>query len=455
MLKVRPALQYNKGRSKPWFGAGLVNCFAERSAGDQDDQFAIMATPGLVEWANIGTGPIRGAHEMAGVLYVVSGTSLYSVASDGTPTLLGLIGGTAPVRMADNGRELCIAARPVGYVYSDSTLSRLEGFGVDWPVSDVAFLDQYIIWTIDGTARFFISGLGNATAYDASDIATAEGAPDNIIGMIVDHRELQFFGTSTVEIFYDSGASAFPFERQGNAFIERGCFDRDSIVKIDNSVNFMGDDRIIYRLNGYQPVRISTHAIEYQLRNATYARGFTYDQEGHKFYCLTTDVGTFLFDQATELWHKRQSVGVSTWRVNGAVRCYGKMLLTSWFDGKIFIPSLDVHDEDGDRIEVEVYLPSIEGARNRNIMHAFEVMCETGVGNDDVEDPQIMLRYSDDGGRRWSNEMWRSLGLSGDYRRRAIWRKLGQFRQRDMHLRMTDPARAFVLSYYAEISSGV
>lgn len=451
MLKLKPAVQYSEGRSKPWSGAKLVNCFAEAAEGDKRDQFALMATPGLEVWATVGSGPIRGAHVMAGTLYVVSGGLLYSVDSNGTETSVGSIGGSGLVRMADNGTQLCVVAGTTGYILSAGSITTLSDHGITWPVSDVSFIDSYILWTRDDTGQFFISGLADATSYDPADIATAEGYPDNIIGMMIDHREVQFYGTDTVEIFYNSGVAAFPFERQGNAFIERGCFDRDSIVKIDNSVNFVGNDRIVYRLAGYQPVRISTHAIEYQLRDVTYARGFTYDQEGHKFYCLDTDNGTFVFDQATGLWHQRQSWDMTGWRVNGAVRCYNRMILTSGTDGKLYLPSLELYEEDGETIAVDIYLPTIEGQRQRMTMHAFEVLCETGVGNADITDPQIMLRYSDDGGRNWSNEMWRSMGLVGDYRRRSIWRKLGQFRQRQMHLRITDPARTFVMSYHATV----
>jgi hypothetical protein len=80
------------------------------------------------------------------------------------------------------------------------------------------------------------------------------------------------------------------------------------------------------------------------------------------------------------------------------------------------------------------------------------VVCETGVGNAAVAEPQIMLQYSDDGGHRWSNEMWRSMGAIGLYRTRAVWRRLGQFRNRQMKLRITDAARKLVIAYYADIT---
>jgi len=40
-------------------------------------------------------------------------------------------------------------------------------------------------------------------------------------------------------------------------------------------------------------------------------------------------------------------------------------------------------------------------------------------------DPQVMLRWSDDGGHTWSNEHWRSMGQLGRSETRVIWRRLG------------------------------
>lgn len=447
MLALKPALQSSQGRSKAWSGALLTNCYAERADGDKRADFAVMATPGLTEWADVGAGPIRGRHVVGGVLYVVSATVLYSVDSAGNETSIGTIAGTGPVRMASNYTQLCIAANGTGYVYSGGSLSTPLSFSV----SDVLYADGYIVWQVQDSEQFFISALDNALSYDAADITSVEGFPDNLVGMVNDHRELQCYSERSVEIYYNSGALAFPFERQGNAFIERGCFDRDSIVKLDNSVTFMGEDRVIYTLVGYQPQRISTHWVEHELRAATYARAWTYTQEGHKFYVIEHDGGTLVFDFSTGAWHKRASWDSSFWRCNGSIEAYDRLLLSDRTNGKLYIPSLDVHTEDGETIAMEIQLPTIEAGRERATMYAFEVVCETGVGNSDATDPQIMLTYSDDNGYRWSNEMWRSLGQVGEYRTRAIWRKLGQFRQRQMKLRITDAVRRLVISYHADI----
>jgi hypothetical protein len=376
MTPLKPALQSSQGRSRDWSGATLLNCFAEKADGDKRADFAVMATPGLTLWGSTGGGAIRGRQVVGGVLYVVSGNGLFSLSNTGEATLLGTIGGDGPVRMAGNYTEVCIAAGGVGYVWSGGDLHT----PVPFDVSDVLYADGFMIWIIEDSEQFIISSLDDALTYDAADIASVEGFPDNIVGAINDHRDIQFFGGVSTEIYYNSGDAAFPFERQGNAFIERGCLDGDSIVKLDNTVYFVGDDRIVYALNGYTPQRVSTHAIEYHLHAATYARAFTYSQEGHKFYCLEVDAGTFVFDVATGAWHQRQSWGMDHWRVGGAVQAYGLTLLTDRGTGNLYLADMDVFTENGDPIAFEITLPTIEAGRERKTMNAFEVVCETGVG---------------------------------------------------------------------------
>ena len=447
MQQLKPALQFSQGRSYNWSGAELVNCFAEKADGDKREDFAVWPTPGLTLWGNVGTGPIRGSVTCGGMLYVVSGGGLYSVATNGVGAFLAYVPGFEPVSIAANYSEVCIASGGVGYVWSGGAIHT----PVPFSVSRVLYADGYMLWVVQDSEQFCISSLDDALTYDASDIASVEGAPDNILAAINDHREIHFYGTTTTEIFYNSGAAAFPFERQGNAFIERGILDANSAVKMDNTVYFVGNDRIVYALNGYQPQRVSTHAIEYYLRDTTYARAFTYSQEGHKFYCLEVEAGTFVFDVATGAWHRRQSWQSDWWRCNGSVEAYGLTLLTSRNDGAIYIPSMEVFDESGQPIAFEITLPTLEYGRERVSMHAFEMTIETGPGNAAAPDPQAMLTYSDDGGHLWSNEMWRSMGAIGEYRRRVIWRKLGQFRTRQMRVRITDAVRRLVISWWADI----
>jgi hypothetical protein len=62
--------------------------------------------------------------------------------------------------------------------------------------------------------------------------------------------------------------------------------------------------------------------------------------------------------------------------------------------------------------------------------------------------PQVMLRWSDDGGHTWSNEHWTSIGLIGNYGYRAFWRRLGmtlKTRDRVYEVSGTDPVKIAIM----------
>jgi hypothetical protein len=445
--RLKPALESSKGRSGPWAGSRLINAFAEQSNGDNAELFMVQAIPGLQTFSNIGALPIRGAHTMGTTPFAVVGSGFYSIASNGTATLLGTIPGVNPVRIVDNGTQLAIQADTTGFVWSAGILST----PVNLPsVTDVAFIDGYFIWCVANSDQFVISALGDGTLYDPLDVATVEGAPDALVGVVNDHRELLFLGTATTEIWFDSGAADFPFERQGNAFIERGCIDRDSAVKLDNSTFFVGDDRTVYRMDGYTPLRISTYAVERTLDDAQWFRAFTYTEEGHKFYVLNTDLGSWAYDIIGQ-WHERDSFEIGYYRVGCSVDAYGKTFLGSNQTGKLYSFDLDINDEDGDPMPVTIQLPAIGDGVNKQTLYSFEIFMETGVGDLTTTDPQAILVYSRDGGRNWSSELWRPLGTQGSFQTRAVWRPNVDFRQLQLKIILPDKVRRCALAYHADI----
>ena len=63
-------------------------------------------------------------------------------------------------------------------------------------------------------------------------------------------------------------------------------------------------------------------------------------------------------------------------------------------------------------------------------------------------DPQVMLRWSDDGGHTWSNEHWKSMGRIGETGTRVFWRRLGmtlKLRDRVYEISGTDPVRITIV----------
>jgi hypothetical protein len=126
-------------------------------------------------------------------------------------------------------------------------------------------------------------------------------------------------------------------------------------------------------------------------------------------------------------------------------------------------------------------LPTGTNNFKRTVQHSLQLNCETGVGLpgvtevpgrvylsplvvsgslgivdqieiiiavDDFVQPQVMLRWSDDGGHTWSNEHWSPLGKIGAYGQRTFWRRLGmtlKLRDRVYELSGTDPNKIAIM----------
>jgi hypothetical protein len=95
-------------------------------------------------------------------------------------------------------------------------------------------------------------------------------------------------------------------------------------------------------------------------------------------------------------------------------------------------------------------LPTGQNNLKRTAQHSLQLDCESGVGLNvgQGSDPQVMLRWSDDGGHTWSNEHWRSMGKIGVYQARVIWRRLGmtvKLRDRVYEASGTDPVKIAIM----------
>jgi hypothetical protein len=302
------------------------------------------------------------------------------------------------------------------------------------------------------------------------------------------------FGTDSVEVWYDSGAADFPLTRIQGAFNEIGCVAAFSVAKLDNGLFWLGTDArgqgIVYRANGYTGVRVSTHAIEWQIQqygNISDAVAYTYQQDGHAFYVLSFPTGnaTWVYDVSTQAWHERAGFNDGEFtrhRSNNQCNFGGTIIVGDYENGNIYQLDLETYADNG---QIQKWLRSwralMPGQNNfkRTSQHTLQLNAETGVGlngtmiaetiylqtesgfylltesNDFLicdnqtpvtqgSNPQVMLRWSDDAGHTWSNEHWAPMGRIGQYGSRTFWRRLGmtvKLRDRVYELSGTDPIK--------------
>ena len=450
----------------------LVNLFAEIVPDGGKTAAFFNRAPGLKFQQTIGTGPIRAlwAHQTNGSdFYVVSGTEFYKVTGlTATPTLLGTVTGTGPVSIADNGTQIFLACNPDGFIYNEVTNVFAQITDPDFTGAvTVAYLDGYFVYNEPNSQKVWVTQLLDGTSVDPLDFASAEGSPDGLVAINVDHREAWLFGTDSVEVWYDAGLADFPLTRIQGAFNELGCVAAFSVAKLDNGLFWLGTDArgqgIVYRNNGYTGIRVSTHAIEYaiaQYGDISDAVAYTYQQEGHSFYVLTFPSGnaTWVYDVSTQAWHERAgwntSLGQFTrHRSNCQCNFGGNTVVGDYENGNIYTLDLNVYADNGGIqkwLRSWRALPTGTNTLRRTAQHSLQLDCESGTGLNTGQgsDPEIMLRWSDDGGHTWSNEHLSKMGKIGQYYRRVFWRRLGmtmKLRDRVYEVSQTDPVKAVIV----------
>ena len=481
----------------------MVNLFPEAVPEGGKEAAFLQRAPGLKFLQAVGSGPIRGlwvAKANVEEFYVVSGVEVYKlISTTGTPALIGQVSGTGPVSIADNGTQVFFACNGPSYIYNIDT----NAFG---PITDpdfpgavtVGFLDGYFVFNEPNSQRVWVTALLDGYDINALDFASAEGSPDGLVAINVDHREAWLFGTNSVEVWYNAGLADFPLARIQGAFNELGLAAAYSVAKLDNTLFWLGrDDRgqgIVYRANGYNGQRVSTHAVEWQIQqysDISDAIAYTYQQDGHSFYVLTfpSANATWVYDVATQAWHERagwQNGRFTRHRSNCQCNFKGNIIVGDFENGNIYQFDLDVYADNG---QIQKWLRSWralgsgQNNLNRTTQHSLQLDAQAGhfmepvpveedvflitengmrltTQNDDIlitetpqtvyvnPEPQFMLRWSDDGGHTWSNEHWLGGGAVGQYGRRIIWRRLGmtlKLRDRVYEVSGTDPIKIAIM----------
>lgn len=506
-MRVSLPVATYKHRSTQASPTRLLNCFVEALPPDARSPYILTRAPGVkyltFTSTAIGDGPVQGMHAAHGNLYVISHGNLYRLtgALSGAGVLLGAVPSASGDYDMDSNETVLVVTTggPEAYYYDTSgpTFGQITDadFVAYGDVSEVEFLDNYLLFVKKDSGTFFGSDLGSATAFGALSFAEAEGFPDNIVGLKSDHRQLLVFGEKTIEVWENTGVSGFPFERVPNGFIQVGCLAGRTVSRLGSSVAWVADDFTVRVLEGLAATRISTHAIEQWLRTVTVSTGraSSYQYEGHTFYVLSFDEGTRVFDLLTGEWHERQSYGQDHWAWGFATQFdtpeYGSQILvgqTSYGDGPsgIFGSNVIGYLSPDYYFDAAPVTPETEALGQIQLMewtyqpvyaegqrafhHRLEMSFQVGVGLQNPDqtitqgaqtidlgfDPEVRLWSSDDGGMTWRALPSRKLGKIGTYCTRVVWHALGSSRLRVYRAAVSDPVRVTLIDTQLEVSGG-
>jgi hypothetical protein len=448
----------------------MVNLFPEQAPSDGKEPAMLTRAPGLVTYAGpISDTGVRGLYvSSTGRCYVVIDNYVLSVQGGLFFFLIGggnLLTTTGPVAMIDNGTQLLIVDGTYGYIVEFSTDTLTQITDPDFPngATIALYMDTYFIVNKPNTFTFQWSGQNDGNDWDPLDFASAEGSPDYITAGVVVNREIWWFGPYSKEVFYSSGTSAV-FERVAGGFTSQGCIAHKAITLADNTCYWLGSDNngssMIFRGRGYSSMRVSTHAIEWQMR--TYADlqecvAWSYQQDGHTFvvFQFATAEQTWVYDVSSGAWHERAGFDSTTgelnhWRATYHAFFEGKNLVGNNMRGQVMEISTVTYTDLGDP---QKFIRSWRQPNNEKKLQMFsklEIDCEMGVGlvSGQGSDPQLMLRYSNDGGNTWSPYRTAPIGKIGEYGNLSRFWDCGMARDRIWEISMTDPVPFAIVGAY-------
>ncbi len=363
-------------------------------------------------------------------------------------------------------------------VSTSQTVSSTTLYGLNFsqlPSSDGAFtggtnvdiVDNYFVYNRPDTQQF---GCSNALSpiSGSTNFSSKDGAPDDLVTLIVDHREIYLLGETSSEVWVDQGTSPFPFTRIPGTSTQHGIAAAFSVARLGNSFAYLAKNNRgtaqIVQMNGYIPQRISTHAVENSLNGQTIndAVAWTYQLEGHEVYVISfpTLQLTWCYDIATQMWHKwlyTNNLGqYERCRGNCAAVFQGYVLVGDYSNGKIYHLDRNVYTDDGQNVKRLRRAPHLTVDLQRQYFEELQLQFQPGVGlsTGQGDDPQAMLRWSNDGGSTWSSEHWTTIGKIGKYTNRAIWRRLGTARDRIFEVSVSDPVKAVIVSANLKMTAG-
>lgn len=422
------------------------------------------------------------------VLFAVFGSNLYII-RDGEPYEVynSLTNFNTPVHMCQTGgsHPHLIVVDGANVLAVDTTLGiedmRADCRTIQLPYrvnsdsqrivpTHCAYLYNYLIVNDSGTDAFYTSyqypfetetDLGqmdydlfmvNSTQYkDYGFITYSEWSPDVNTALISNGTLLYTFGPKSSQIFTYNSDVDMPFVSPTNCANMIGIKAPDSLAIVGDFVFYLGSSAIgengVYFWRGNQLQRCSTPDVERLIQGFNYpedAVGECWMENGHIFYALTfrNDDYTLVYDVLEQVWHRRSTKGANdnlhhAWRPRFAILHDGNILFG--VRDHIVKLSKSKFTEFDDRPIIRMRRSgAMMDSYNQFIVDGIKLICNTGDFKDANLVPQIMMRWSDNGGW-WSNQEIGLLGHQGEYGTQVDWFNLGICTVMNIEFSCSDP----------------
>lgn len=348
-----------------------INWYPEKT----DDGWVMQFTPGLQLFGTVtNNAACRGyLYSTNGELYSVHGTKLYKSFLDVfTVVEIGTVSASGRVEFAENLTQIMVLVNGTGYIITkatdaiaaiaDTTFTALSPVGLTCQ-------DGYFIVANSGTNEVHLSQVDDGTDWTPALNDGAVNSSDLLIACVSNGQFLFLFGTQTIETWYNTGNSGFPFEAVTGATVRFGLMDQSTIAQNGSRICFVasggGARASVWCFDGSSKEKISTPYIDSRIGAWASTIGSpanmfadAWADEGHEFYSITnkTSGETWVYDFTVGAWHARSTTSLNYFRgritnsFNDVVNNARRPVALDVANGKIYFVDPGYNSEDGTAI---------------------------------------------------------------------------------------------------------
>lgn len=421
---------------------------------------ALYPIPGVSLLSSNAGGAGRAHYYNNGREFAVIGTSFVEIDSGGNITVRGTVADDGlPATISGNigtTPQLFITSGGTGYYYVLSTNVLTAVASPPWSSATMGdMLDGYFLCLDATTSKLFVSNLLDGATWQTTQFAQRSLASDNWVAMKVQGRYIWLLGDRTAELWYDAGTSPFPLAPYPSGLVQHGCGAPWSVRACAASLCWLEQTKDggwkAVSAAGFTPDEISSVSMS-ELWNSytdpSDAVGDSFTDLGHSFYVVTfpgQDI-TFAYDFTSQTWTQLSyydGKAHKAWRPRHHAWAFNQhRILDSGGPGVYHLSSDFGTDVNSQAIVRERQAPTLELENKRIFYPYFELDLESGLATGYTgqgSEPVVMMTWSNDAGKTWSQERWRSAGLRGQYSTRVRWLRCGMGRRRMFKIRMSDP----------------
>lgn len=334
-----------------------------------------------------------------------------------------------------------------GFSLSGLTVGTYSGLYVvplpfNGPVS-ASYQDGFGLVNETGTNIWWQSNLFDLSYWNPLNFSSADAQPDDVVALADLHREVFLFKENETEVWINAGSAGFSFQRLQGVLIQQGCVAPFSVARSGDILTWVGRSQegqgVVYAITGYEAKPISTNAIATAIQSYSKisdAVGYTYQQNGHSFYVIRFPSGnaTWVCDltMSPPQWHQKAALNNGQFEQHWAT-CHalfnGIHVVGDYRNGSLYNMNMDARLDNGAQRKWLRSWRALPAPQFEPVTFSqLQIDMQTGVGVPDDGNPQVTLRWSDDGAHNWSNERYQSAGKTGETALRVTFKRLGSTR---------------------------